>query len=489
MIIINPLRVRGKEYNLVISHHGNQMSRAVDKAGAVNHVGSMDFANDTDGGAVFGYDGNGALKYDSGRGIADIGYELCGNPSRIQFNDGSVTRYVYTAEGEKLRTAHYTAMPNMSVAMGTVHILSDDEILSRDSDEYVCGGTVVLRNGSFYEYRTAEGFFRISGKAGGGKPAVTAYYFNKDHLGNVREVVGRDGTACEVDNYYPFGMPYYEDASVQEHASFQLRKYCGKELDLVHGLNTYDHGARQNYSVLGVWDRVDPLAEKYYNISPYAVCGSNPIMFIDFCGTIIDTTQIGDDYKTAYRNTIADLRHNSQMFNALYELLEKSKTIITVKYKDHLVDGVNGYFVPSTWEVYLTKDISDIPTSVFSEEFFHAYQQINLLHYQNKNFNREFEAKVFDICVGLEGGGGFGNIKGMDDFMHRIETFTYGDVFIPITVEKSQSPNFLNDFKISCIRWAKYNIKHNFGNEYYRSLITSSPYSLQSILKYAYEKN
>lgn len=186
--------------NLTIAHDGNQMSRAVDKAGAVNHVGSMDFANDADGGAVFGYDGNGALKYDSGRGIADIVYDLCGNPSRIQFTDGSVTRYVYTAEGEKLRTAHYTAMPNMSVAMGTVHILSDDEILSRDSDEYVCDGTVVLRNGSFYEYRTAEGFFRISGKASGGKPAVTAYYFNKDHLGNVREVVGRDGTVCEVDN-------------------------------------------------------------------------------------------------------------------------------------------------------------------------------------------------------------------------------------------------------------------------------------------------
>lgn len=289
--------------NLTIAHDGNQMSRAVDKAGVVNHVGSMDFANDADGGAVFGYDGNGALKYDSGRGIADIVYDLCGNPSRIQFTDGSVTRYVYTAEGEKLMTAHYTAMPNMSVAMGAVHILSDDEILSRDSDEYVCGGTVVLRNGSFYEYRTAEGFFRISGKAGGGKPAVTAYYFNKDHLGNVREVVGRDGTVCEVDNYYPFGMPYYEGASAQEHASFQQRKYCGKELDLVHGLNTYDHGVRQNYSVLGVWDRMDPLAEKYYNISPYAVCGNNPLFIMDsrgdsltLLGTLSDINSAIDIY-------------------------------------------------------------------------------------------------------------------------------------------------------------------------------------------------
>lgn len=35
----------------------------------------------------------------------------------------------------------------------------------------------------------------------------------------------------------------------------------GKELDLMHGLNTYDYGARQYDPILAKWDRVDPLAE------------------------------------------------------------------------------------------------------------------------------------------------------------------------------------------------------------------------------------
>jgi hypothetical protein len=35
--------------------------------------------------------------------------------------------------------------------------------------------------------------------------------------------------------------------------------YNGKEFDNMHGLNTYDYGARQYYSVLPVWDRPDPL--------------------------------------------------------------------------------------------------------------------------------------------------------------------------------------------------------------------------------------
>ena len=49
----------------------------------------------------------------------------------------------------------------------------------------------------------------------------------------------------------------------------------------MHGLNTYDYGARQYDPILARWDRVDPLCEKFYGISPYAYCENNPIRFID----------------------------------------------------------------------------------------------------------------------------------------------------------------------------------------------------------------
>ena len=54
-----------------------------------------------------------------------------------------------------------------------------------------------------------------------------------------------------------------------------------KELDMMSGLNSYDYGARQYHSVMPAWERVDPLCEKYYNISPYAYCGNNPVKYID----------------------------------------------------------------------------------------------------------------------------------------------------------------------------------------------------------------
>ena len=43
----------------------------------------------------------------------------------------------------------------------------------------------------------------------------------------------------------------------------------------------YYYGARFYNPRISVWMSVDPLAEKYYSISPYAYCGNNPIRRID----------------------------------------------------------------------------------------------------------------------------------------------------------------------------------------------------------------
>ena len=102
-------------------------------------------------------------------------------------------------------------------------------------------------------------------------------------MGNNREVVDSNGKVIQINNYYPFGTPFYDEANTTN-ASLQPFKYNGKELDMMHGLNTYDYGARQYYSALPVWDRVDPLAEKYYSISPYVYCANNPVNLIDLIG-------------------------------------------------------------------------------------------------------------------------------------------------------------------------------------------------------------
>ena len=273
------------------------------------------------------YNGCGALTSDSGNGIAMIEYDNSNNPLRIQFTNGNVTRYIYTTTGQKLRTIYYTAMSNITVSIGETRPLSQAEILYTDSIDYLLNGSLILRNGRIDKYMFGEGYcqawiphacfarpmmfegdifgdgsliiepteedweayketLKRWGEIGAAIQAsddFTFYYYNKDHLGNIREVVDEMGNIQQVTNYYPFGMPYYDSRSAIN-PEFQPFKYNGKELDMMHGLNTLDYGARQYDPVLPVWDRVDPLAEKYYHISPYMYCLGNPVRFIDTDG-------------------------------------------------------------------------------------------------------------------------------------------------------------------------------------------------------------
>ena len=104
---------------------------------------------------------------------------------------------------------------------------------------------------------------------------------NNYHLDNNREVVDAGGVVQQVTNYYPFGAESCDNSTknfVQNH------KYNGKEFDHMHGLNTYDYGARQYNPVTGRWDRMDPHCESYYNVSPYVYANNNPVMLIDLDG-------------------------------------------------------------------------------------------------------------------------------------------------------------------------------------------------------------
>ncbi len=208
-----------------------------------------------------------------------IDYDLLNNPVRIQFTNGNVTKYVYSATGEKLRVIYQTAVPNISVAMGSSRELAPSEIQFADSTDYLLGGVLTMKNGRIDKYLFGGGYAQAS-VASSTTDNFAFYYYNQDHLGNVREVVDASGAVKQVTNYYPFGAPY-ADTSAATNAEFQPYKYNGKELDLMHGLDTYDYGARQYNPILARWDRMDPLCEKYYSVSPYAYCGGNPVNAID----------------------------------------------------------------------------------------------------------------------------------------------------------------------------------------------------------------
>ena len=146
------------------------------------------------------------------------------------------------------------------------------------------------------------------------------YFYNQDHLGNNREVVDNLERIIQVTNYYPYGSPFCDSLS-SLNASLQPYKYNGKEFDKMHGLNTYDYGARQYIPALPSWDRIDPLAEEYYSVSPYAYCGNNPVNRVDPNGMELDWVQNG--IQMQYDRRIVDQK-TAQLYygeNAIYRPL------------------------------------------------------------------------------------------------------------------------------------------------------------------------
>jgi RHS repeat-associated protein len=121
---------------------------------------------------------------------------------------------------------------------------------------------------------TEEGYIEKQGNV------YNLYYYLKDHLGNNRIVVDASGNLVQTNNYYPSGTSIAEYPRRTDQGA-QPYKFGGKELDRMHGLDFYDYVARGYDPTLMRFTMVDPMAEKYYEISPFAYCANNPVNRID----------------------------------------------------------------------------------------------------------------------------------------------------------------------------------------------------------------
>jgi len=85
----------------------------------------------------------------------------------------------------------------------------------------------------------------------------------------------------------------------------------------MHGLNWQDFGARRRETGIPVWKTMDPLAEKYYGMSPYAYCAGNPIYYVDPDGMKVIYNQnengydISGDDVYAYLGYLQDIQNGT----------------------------------------------------------------------------------------------------------------------------------------------------------------------------------
>lgn len=182
------------------------------------------------------YDRNGAVTKDLTKGISKIQYNLLNLPEEVVTSTGTV-KYTYAADGRKLKAG---------------------------DTEYA--GNFIYENGKLKRILIDGGYIE-DGKY---------YFYLTDHLSNNRVVADKDGNVIQTNDYDPFGATLASNDK-------QPYKYNGKEED--KSLKMYDYSARYyDGNGLPKFSTMDPMAEKYYSISPYAYCANNPLKFIDLTG-------------------------------------------------------------------------------------------------------------------------------------------------------------------------------------------------------------
>ncbi len=108
--------------------------------------------------------------------------------------------------------------------------------------------------------------------------AYTSASAGKDYVGSFTYTRGSGGSktleSVAFGTRHPNGLTQL---------SANRWRFSGKEEQDGFGIAYSDFGARL-YDRTAAWTAIDPMAEKYYSVSPYAYCSNNPVNRIDLNG-------------------------------------------------------------------------------------------------------------------------------------------------------------------------------------------------------------
>lgn len=258
------------------------------------------------------YDRNGNIlslkRYESGSVTDNLSYTYTGNRR---------SGYTYDALGNVVQkpgdsfsvTYNRLSLPSAvtsqasTVGNYTYRYLSDGTKVSEVDDsgnghKYI--GTMRFSTSSSGDVFESTPFSRGRIVLKAGQSSSAAQYYITDHLGSTRMVLDASGSVLARYEYTPFGA----DRTTGTVSSSTDYTFIGKERQQFGSL--LDFGARLYDPKAAIWNSIDPMATKYYSVTPYAYCINNPVIFVDTDGRVVETAwdiaNVVMDAKSLYKN-------------------------------------------------------------------------------------------------------------------------------------------------------------------------------------------
>ncbi len=238
--------------NLSYTYSGNQLLSVSDSQSNTN--------------GSYTYDLNGNMISD-GRNNLELTYNIHNLLSTITDSNGDLlNKYTYLSGGSKLKAEN-------SNGEGLIYRGSFVYRYDSDGNEYL--ESIESDNGRIIAFNTSDGLEFLD------------YYFVKDNVNSVRAIVNVSPSADDNDNiveqndYTVFGTKVNNGSFAQLHNN--RYRFNGKEEQFNFGSSHQyiDYGARMYDSSIARWFNPDPLAEKYFSMSPYVFSANNPVNYFD----------------------------------------------------------------------------------------------------------------------------------------------------------------------------------------------------------------
>ncbi|MBQ0151068.1 MAG: RHS repeat-associated core domain-containing protein, partial [Bacteroidales bacterium] len=178
----------------------------------------------------------------------------------------------------------------------------------------------------------------------------------------------------EQNDYLPFGtrMPLKTRAT-------NRYRYSGKEEQNIAGvdLSLLDFGARYYDAYTCRWNAIDPMANKYFGMSPYNYCGNDPVNRVDPDGKrVVYDKNCSDDFKSKFKAAVVFMNEKGTSGNLAQ--LDKSSNVYNIadgrgkKSRNHF----NSKTSTISWDpdcMYATEDgIWVSATTILCHEIDHA---------------------------------------------------------------------------------------------------------------------